>query len=145
MVVPGPARSIGVGSVVGRGELGGRAALLDQRVESAREVAQRGIEESGQADIGAAIAPAIWASRTSRDGSVASRVTPLASIARPLSTPPLTLTILNARVASRTALAIVASSPEPNAIALGPSRNGDSASFPDSFAAIRISRFLTTR
>ena len=42
-------------------------------------------------------------------------------------------------------MAIVDSSPEPNAIAVGPSRIGDSASSAVSFAAIRISRFLTTR
>ena len=52
--------------------------------------------------------------------------------------------LLYGRVASRTALAVPASS-FPNAIAVGPISSGLSASPTESSAAMRISRFLTTR
>ena len=48
------------------------------------------------------------------------------------------------RVASRTAFAVPASSC-PNAIAVGPTSSGLSAAPTESSAAMRISRFLTTR
>ena len=65
---------------------------------------------------------------TSRGGSDARAVTPSASIALVPRTPPLIRTILlYGRVASRTAFAVPASS-DPNAIAVGPSSSGLSAS-----------------
>ena len=52
--------------------------------------------------------------------------------------------LLYGRVASRTALAVPASS-FPNAMAVGPVRSGLSASATASVAAMRSRRFLTTR
>ena len=76
---------------------------------------------------GACIPPASLASRTSRGGSAASRVTSSAPIARSPRTPPVIRTTLAyGRVASRTALAVPASS-VPNAIAVGPMSSGLSA------------------
>ena len=115
----------------------GTGLLLRDLRQGIAQVAQGRGEEAGQGPTGACIPPASLASRTSRDGRAARRVTPSASIALSPSTPPVILTILAyGLVASSIALAVPASS-LPNAIAVGPVRSGLSASATCSLAAIR--------
>jgi hypothetical protein len=95
-------------------------------------------------DIDAFIAPAILASRTSRDSRLASCIISAVVTALPSKIPPLIINSGFSLAKSRNALAASIGSPLINATADGPASIAGSRSTPASFAAILVKVFLTT-
>src|SRR5262249_35471798 len=90
------------------------------------------------------IAPASFASSTSRDSRSASLVTSAAEIVRPSKTPPLITSSGLVRAKSRRLLAASTGSPETKASAVGPVNRASRPSMPASAAARLAKVFLVT-